>query len=168
MRTPAPTLAELRRRYRRRRRLGLRNVPVVTAAAPFRAYPVTYPYGVKDDQYAAGHHTGQDYAVPEGSLAVAPTWGVVIWAGYGSSWGPAYGCMVIIRTATGLYDYGFCHLSEATVTTGQRVTPGQVVGHTGQTGNATGPHLHFETRPAGGAYGSDIPPRYVLRPGRGT
>lgn len=162
---PRPTtLTELGRRYRARRRLGLRTVPVVTATAPYKPFRVSYRYGVPDTGYAAGRHTGQDYACPAGSLAVAPTWGRVLWAGEGSPWGPAYGCMVVIRTATGLYDYALCHLTDTTVKAGDKVRPGDVVGHTGATGNTTGPHLHFEARPAGGRYGSDIAPRRVLWP----
>ncbi|GLW54446.1 peptidoglycan-binding protein [Kitasatospora phosalacinea] len=39
--------------------------------------------------------------------------------------------------------YQYCHLNSRLVATGTRVTPGQLVAHTGNTGNTTGPHLHF-------------------------
>ncbi len=54
------------------------------------------------------------------------------------------------------------HLSSIGVSVGQSVTPGQQIGLSGATGNATGPHLHFEAR-TGPDYGSDIDPIAYLR-----
>ena len=151
------------------RRLRFKTIsPCRTAATranPLgKPLPVTTPYGKRGTAWILGYHTGEDYAASTGSQAVAVTWGRVIAIG-ATSWGPAYGTMVIIRTASGRFDYAYCHLSRVRVEVGQKVRPGTVVGFTGATGNVTGPHLHFETRAAGGRYGDDVPPRNVKRIG---
>jgi murein DD-endopeptidase MepM/ murein hydrolase activator NlpD len=150
-----------------RRRCSGRIVAPVVNADTLKPYPVTFGYGVPTATSSSGRHRGEDHACPPGSLALAVSWGVVVHVtdrgGPVPSWGSAYGVHVVIRTATGLYDYGLCHLSRATVTPGQKVKPGQVVGFTGQSGNVTGPHLHLEARPAGGRLGTDINPRIVKR-----
>lgn len=126
--------------------------------------PVTYPYGVKDSAYAAGYHTGEDHKCPVGSMAIATSPGTVVGAGWGGGsmgWGSAYGNVVVVRTASGKYDYGHCHLSSIRVREGQVVNAGDLLGRTGDTGNSTGPHDHFEARPAGGRYGNTVRPRRV-------
>lgn len=153
------------------RRAGKVLCPAWTADhKPLR---VTLRYGISNEEagvdWQAGHHTGEDHACPTGSLAVATSWGTVVAAGPGSLTGDgaAYGNLVKIRTRSGLYDYMLCHLSAIKVHVGQAVEPGQVVGSTGATGNVTGPHLHYETRPAGGHYGSDIAPIHTKQSQKG-
>lgn len=159
-------MTRLQQKMIKRRRKGKALSPCRTA--PSRIFPtgralrVSTPWGKPGSMWAAGHHTGEDYAAPIGSQAVAVTWGEVVQVG-STTWGPAYGVVVIIRNKRGRYDYGFCHLSKTLVRVGQKVKPGTVVGLTGNTGNTTGPHLHFEVRPAGGRYGSDVDPMRVKR-----
>lgn len=155
----------LERRMTRRRRLGLNVSPV---RAPHirgrgKAFKVTTRYGVPGTRWAAGHHTGEDYACPTGSHAVAVTWGRVVYVGQYGGWSNKglYGLHVIVRTPS--YDYAYCHLSRSLLSVGDKVRPGRLVGLTGATGNVTGPHLHFEVRPSGGLYGSDVHPRAVRR-----
>ncbi len=150
----------IRRRLLRKFVAPCRVAPV--GLIPGKALPVTTPYGKRGALWALGYHTGEDYACPTGSLAVAVTWGTVVATGV-TSWGPAYGTMVIIRTSSGRYDYAYCHLSRTLVKAGDKVRPGTVVGLTGETGHAFGEHLHFEARTAGGRYGSDVAPRRVRR-----
>ena len=57
-------------------------------------------------------------------------------------------------------DVWYCHQSRIAVSPGTKVTPGQVIGYTGSTGNVTGPHLHLEIHPGGG---SPVDPESVLR-----
>lgn len=160
MRTPLERRM-IARRLRGRSITPCRTAPT-TAHPSGQALPVTTAYGKRGTMWMLGYHTGEDYACPEGSQAVAVTWGKVLAVGT-TSWGPAYGTMVIIRTASGRYDYAYCHLSAVLVKVGQKVRPGTLVGLTGATGNVTGPHLHFEARAAGGRYGADVAPRRVRR-----
>jgi murein DD-endopeptidase MepM/ murein hydrolase activator NlpD len=124
-------------------------------ASPVPGYKVTYPYGVKDPRYAAGFHTGDDYAAPSGKPVVAVLAGTIVWS---NSNGGAYGNWIGLR-ANGR-DYVYCHLSSRSVSTGTKVTAGQQLGKVGATGNVTGPHLHFEDRPAGGGYGNVRKPKW--------
>ncbi|MET9861182.1 peptidoglycan DD-metalloendopeptidase family protein [Streptomyces smyrnaeus] len=120
---------------------------------------VSQPYGVRGN-WAAGHHTGVDLAVPEGTPVRSVGPGTVVFAG----WAGAYGKAVTVRMPDGKYIL-FAHLSEIHVTTGAVVRPGTWVGLSGNTGRSTGPHLHFEVR-AGRGYGSDIDPvRYLAAHG---
>ncbi len=100
-------------------------------------------------------HTGVDIPVPKGTPVLAAGSGKVIWAGYGAYRGgydktDPYGQSVIIHHDFGyqgqaLYTlYG--HLDRVDVVEGQHVDVGQVIGLSGQTGQTTGPHLHFEVR----------------------
>jgi murein DD-endopeptidase MepM/ murein hydrolase activator NlpD len=70
---------------------------------------------------------------------------------------------VVIRHHDGRYSQ-YAHLSALAVKAGQQVNTGQRIGRSGSTGNATGPHLHFEIR-TGPAYGSDVDPLAYLRAG---
>ncbi len=125
--------------------------------SPVPGYEVSYPYGVVDTKYAAGYHTGSDYTAPVGKAVVAVLDGEIVWA---NDQGGAYGRWVGLR-ANGR-DYVYCHLDAIHVgaTTGARVKAGQIIGFVGMTGNTTGPHLHFEDRPAGGGYGSGRDPEW--------
>ncbi|MFD0025715.1 peptidoglycan DD-metalloendopeptidase family protein [Streptomyces sp. NPDC058382] len=112
----------------------------------------TTEYRASGASWSSGSHTGIDFPVSTGTSVKAITSGTVVTAG----WGGAYGNEVVIKHADGHYSqYG--HMSSLSVSAGQTVTAGQQVGLSGATGNATGPHLHFEIR-TGPAYGSDIDP----------
>jgi murein DD-endopeptidase MepM/ murein hydrolase activator NlpD len=86
-------------------------------------------------------HGGIDIAVPVGTPVHASASGTVRIAG----WVGGYGNYVCIDHGGALSTcYG--HNSRLGVTVGQRVTKGQVIAASGNTGNSTGPHIHFETR----------------------
>ncbi len=139
-----------------------RNVPPVRHPVTLAPYPVTYAYRERHPRYQNGYHPGEDYAAPIGSLVLATTWGTVDYAGPASErWGASYGLQVIVRMADGSHDYGHCHLSKVLVAAGDRVVPGTVLGLVGMTGMVTGAHSHFEARPPGGRYGSDVAPSQV-------
>jgi murein DD-endopeptidase MepM/ murein hydrolase activator NlpD len=124
-------------------------------ASPVPGYKVTYPYGIRNPRYAAGYHTGDDYAAPTGKKVVAVLDGTIVWS---NNNGGAYGRWIGLR-ANGR-DYIYCHLSVRSVSTGTKVKAGDKIGEVGATGNVTGPHLHFEDRPAGGGYGNDRKPKW--------
>jgi len=85
-------------------------------------------------------HLATDYAAPAGSPVVAVANGTVIFAG----WDGGYGNLVRIKHASGLTS-GYAHLSKIGpgVRTGRVIKQSELVGLVGQTGLATGPHLHF-------------------------
>jgi murein DD-endopeptidase MepM/ murein hydrolase activator NlpD len=99
----------------------------------------TSPYGLRMRGWTPGLHHGVDVAAPQGTPIHAMKNGRVEHAG---AWG-AYGLSVVIshgRNVRSLY----AHMSRIDVQAGDRVRGGQVIGAVGATGNATGPHLHFE------------------------
>jgi murein DD-endopeptidase MepM/ murein hydrolase activator NlpD len=133
-------------------------------------YLVTTDYHVEGDAWSLGYHTGEDHACPVGSLAIATTWGAVVAAGPNTGYGSDYGNIVVIRKRDQKYDYMLCHLSQVLAEVGQDVKPGTVVGLTGHSGHVLPPgpdgaHLHFETRPAAGHFGSDVDPRFAKQAG---
>lgn len=85
-------------------------------------------------------HYGMDIAVPEGTELFAPIDGTVVSTFYSDSGGN----MLLIRNGTLVTI--FCHMRELSLKKiGDKVESGELVGYSGQTGNVTGPHLHFET-----------------------
>ena len=108
------------------------------------------------------YHSGLDIGAGYGSAVVASDGGTVIMADVNGG----YGNCVMINHGNGYYTlYG--HLSGYAVSQGDAVGQGQVIGYVGDTGWATGPHLHFEIRSgstkldpeeAGGFYGLTYAP----------
>jgi len=103
--------------------------------------PVTSPFGVRWLSLLPEVHTGVDIAVPEGTPVRAMAAGVVRFAGESGEYGRA-----IIVDHRGGWSTLYAHLSEIHVQAGTQIGGHEVIGLSGRTGNATGPHLHFETR----------------------
>jgi len=101
-------------------------------------------------------HTGIDIPAKFGTPVLAAGDGTVVWAGWGLFTGAVddrkdpYGLSVAIRHDFGSQDHTlytvYAHMSQLDVTEGQWVQAGEPIGQVGQTGFATGPHLHFEVR----------------------
>jgi len=121
--------------------------------------PLGTAYHVAGSSWSKGYHTGVDFPVATGTTVKAVGAGRVVTAG----WGGSYGYQVVIRHADGRYSQ-YAHLSAISVKAGQSVGGGQRIGRSGSTGNATGPHLHFEVR-TGPGFGSDVDPVAYLRAG---
>lgn len=84
-------------------------------------------------------HRGVDFAAPIGAPILAAGDGTVERAGPFST----YGNYVKLRHANG-YETAYAHMSRVAVAAGARVRQGQIIGYVGETGRATGPHLHYE------------------------
>ena len=105
--------------------------------------PVTSPFGMREHPVTGVYklHTGTDFAAPTGEPIGAARDGVVRSAG----WQSGNGNTVVIDHGDGVSTlYG--HASTLLVQPGQRVSAGQAIAKVGETGLATGPHLHLEVR----------------------
>lgn len=143
---------------RRRRRIVARLVAAATlvlilliAVPPFR-YPVE---GTVSSSFFLRRrpesrlffdiemHRGLDLAAPTGTPVVATRSGRIVRVDEH----PAYGNLVVLRHLFGFETY-YAHLARVRVREGSLVLRGRPVGAVGETGRATGPHLHFEVRAA--------------------
>lgn len=110
------------------------------STAPAMSWPVlgtiTSRFGVLRSN---GYHLGLDIAAPTGTPIKAAAGGTVVQAGYLGS----YGQMVAIDHGNG-WSTLYAHASKLLVSRGQRVSRGDTIALVGATGNATGPHVHFE------------------------
>ncbi|WOX22588.1 M23 family metallopeptidase [Streptomyces solicathayae] len=95
-------------------------------------------------------HTGIDFPVQYGTPVMAATDGTVR-----TQWNNAYGNMAIVTTKDGTETW-YCHLSSTKIRSG-KVKAGDVIAYSGNSGNSTGPHLHFEVRPGGGSAIDPLP-----------
>ncbi|MCW5254364.1 MULTISPECIES: M23 family metallopeptidase [unclassified Streptomyces] len=128
---------------------------------PVKGYTLTASFAQNGGMWAA-KHSGQDFAVPVGTNVVAAHGGTVVKAGgNGAGDGPAYGNAIVIKHGNGTYSQ-YAHLSRVDVKIGQVVKTGQHIAQSGNTGNSSGPHLHFEIRTTPN-YGSAVNPVTFLR-----
>ena len=114
---------------------------------------VTLEFGESDLPYQPVH-TGIDIADKIGDPVTTFMKGKVSYIG-NLSWG--YGKYIIVDHGNNISSL-YAHLSEVDVKVGQDVKPGDVIGKEGQTGWATGPHVHFEIR----VFGIPVNPRMFV------
>ena len=125
---------------------------------PFKGdYPITQRFG--DTFTDPKGHRGIDYALPVGTPVLAAADGTVERAGADST---GYGNMVLIRHT---WNDGtvYAHLRNWAVQPGQQVKAGEIIGYSGNTGNSTGAHLHFEYRTVCNDYKSAIDPEIFMK-----
>ena len=96
-------------------------------------------------------HNGIDIPAPKGTKVVAAADGVVVGINASNRWGSGWGYYVKISHGGG-YETMYAHLSKITVSQGQQVRAGEIVGEIGSTGRSTGNHLHFGTSKNGKWY----------------
>jgi murein DD-endopeptidase MepM/ murein hydrolase activator NlpD len=108
-------------------------------------WPVSGPVTGSFGEARPGHmHAGIDISVPEGTPIRAADSGQVALMG----WVGGYGNYTCVQH-TGSLSTCYAHQSSFATSNGAHVSQGQVIGYSGNTGNSTGPHLHFETRVGG-------------------
>ncbi|WP_052866187.1 M23 family metallopeptidase [Streptomyces niger] len=139
---------------------------LATAARPAHGWtrPVT-GYALSASFGGAGahwshRHTGQDFAVPVGTPVRSAGQGRVA----AVECGGAFGTSVVVRHKAHTYTQ-YAHLSAVLVRPGQRVRAGQPIALSGNTGNSTGPHLHFEVRRGLGVETAVEPLRWLRKYG---
>jgi Membrane proteins related to metalloendopeptidases len=130
--------------------VGTRELPQAVPTGTFD-YPVNQPYeitsyfGEQRVEYDGdAYHYGVDFVAGKGDPIYAADGGTIIYAGYSKS----YGLMIKIDHGSGLVSC-YAHCSKLLYGVGDAVYKGQQIAEAGDTGAATGPHLHFEIRKNG-------------------
>jgi hypothetical protein len=120
-------------------------VTAVTPASPDGVFPVQGPHTYGDGIGAArnGHtHQGVDVLAAEGTPVVAPLAGTILYVDYQPS---AAGRYIVMNAVDGrAFFFAHCRTNTIAVTPGQQVAAGASLCGVGHTGDASGPHLHFE------------------------
>jgi murein DD-endopeptidase MepM/ murein hydrolase activator NlpD len=107
---------------------------------PVNGYDLTGRFGAVSGLWSTSH-TGLDFAAPSGTPIRSVADGVVKESGYDGAYG--------YKTVVSLPDGGevwYCHQNEISVSKGQSLSAGEVLGYVGTSGNTTGSHLHLEIR----------------------
>ncbi|WP_234327714.1 M23 family metallopeptidase [Streptomyces sp. NRRL F-2664] len=139
---------DLRERQEEEKKKKAEEAAAKEAARPKFAVPVAQ-HGLSASFGQSGGmwmsvHTGIDFPVSYGTPVMAATDGTVR-----TQYNSAYGNMAIVTAPDGTETW-YCHLSSTKIR-GGKVKAGDVIAYSGNSGNSTGPHLHFEVRPGGGS-----------------
>jgi biotin carboxyl carrier protein len=122
-----------------------KNINADQWVLPVAGYRLSAEFGQAGSYWSSGYHTGLDFAAPTGTPIKSIANGVVTDVGYEG----AYGNQTIVPLEDGT-EIWYNHQNSISVSVGDSVVAGQVIGTVGSTGNVTGPHLHLEVRPGGG------------------
>lgn len=149
----SPTVAEIYAQFQdvrttRLRALGyfgdVRGLDHVLPVPPF-SYHLTAGFGAFGTMWSSTH-TGLDFAAPSGTPLVAVADGTVT----DVSLHPSYGLLTVLTLEDGT-EVWYAHQETSSVMPGQTVEVGHPIGAVGSSGNSSGPHVHLEVRPFGGA-----------------
>ena len=124
---------------------GLRSPPPRSPVSLI--WPLPFPLGDEFGPRGDRFHAGIDILSPEGVPVGAARSGRVVYAGRREG---GWGIEVTIAHGNGVRTI-YAHLSATAVSLGERVAAGAMIGRVGSTGDASGPHLHFEVRVRGAA-----------------
>ncbi len=114
------------------------NRPMILSQTPLARMKVTSAFKGK----SRNNHQGVDLDARRGTPIACASDGIVVHAGEGMR---GYGLTVIVRHGNEIATL-YAHADELAVNVGDKVVAGQTLGYVGSTGNASGPHLHFEVR----------------------
>lgn len=117
---------------------------------PTSSYTISSTFGQAGAYWSSGQHTGLDFAAPTGTLIKAVHTGTITSAGWDGSYG--YKTVLTLEDGTEIW---YAHQSSISVSVGQKVNTGDVIGRVGSTGNSTGAHLHLEVHAGGSSSGID-------------
>jgi hypothetical protein len=134
---------------------GTETTEMIATVLAFAAQltPVSLPYPGADcapggipvegllAQRFHGYHPGIDIALPPGSPVYATHSGIITWADWNEF---GYGNLVIIQS--GRFITYYAHNTSFNVRAGDVIAKGSIVAFSGNTGNSSGPHVHYETR----------------------
>jgi len=143
---------------------GPATLGALTAAPPTIPLPLSWPLTapVLGDPFGprgTAWHAGIDFPAPMGTPVYAARSGRVAWAGWRDG---GWGFLVVVAHGRGERSM-YAHLSRIDVRVGVWIAQGVRVGSIGATGDATGPHLHFEVR----IRGASVDPLRALPLGKG-
>lgn len=129
-------------------------------AKPDFNYPVTSPFGPRSSPGGIGSskHMRVDFGFPHGTKVPAQTSGSVTHAG------PLGGYGNVVKVKSGELEVIYAHLASWAKKVKDNVLEGDIIGKSGNTGNSTGPHLHYEVRKDG----TPVDPMKQAESGGGT
>jgi hypothetical protein len=117
-------------------------------SCPMRlAWPLEGPVGSPFGPRGFGFHSGIDLVAPQGTPVASAAAGQVVWASFMAG---GWGKLVVVAHKRGVESM-YAHLSRVDVRVGETLRTGERLGLVGATGDAAGPHLHFEVRVRGAA-----------------
>jgi LysM repeat protein len=127
--------------------LGKKTEPYLGGSGP--AIPGYFTWPMIGGVITQGLHgwNAVDIGAPKGTPILASASGIVIVAKSNGAWNGGYGNYVVLQHDNGTQTL-YAHASSVSVTVGDQVSQGQTIARVGMTGEATGPHLHFEVRGA--------------------
>lgn len=123
--------------------------------SPIKDARISSPFGLRQDPFTSTmkFHSGVDFSAEIGEPIQAVAKGHVIYSGEHGG----FGNLVVIRHSDNLTTH-YAHLWAPDVFVGQHIQSGETLGFVGESGKATGPHLHFEVR----WNGTPIDPRWLI------
>lgn len=109
-----------------------------------KQFPITRRVGDKGQHWKT-YHKGTDFKTPVGIDIYSVLPGTVFLSGFDPAWSLGKRVWIISEHPDfGKIRCGYCHLSEILVKVGEKVEGGALIGRSGNTGNSTGAHLHFQ------------------------